>query len=1598
MKTWTQREAHIAAVLEYAKARLPRAEQAAMLTFIQAVYKAAAPDDVVARSVENLYGIALSLWKFAAKRQPGTAKTRVFNPTIEEHGWHTTHTVIQMVNDDMPFLVDSVTGNLAAGGTEVHFVVHPMIDVVRDKDGNRADKNGALRESLIHLEIDRKTSPEVLAALKARIDGILTDVKAAVTDWTVMQGKITEAATGLTKAPKSAKAEDVQETQAFLEWLADYNFTILGYRHYDHSAANSLAVESYGVLRDQNRHIFRKGGDFIAVSDEIRDFLKGPDTMLVTKANVKSTVHRPVHMDYVGVKIFGDKGTVVGEHRFVGLFTSSAYNRRAQTIPYLRQKVARVLARAEFDPASHDGKALTHILETFPRDELFQTPENLLFETALGILYLLERPHARAFLRQDKYGRFVSALVYVPRDLYESNLRNRIEAILCDAYKGEISARHANLSDDVIARWHFIIRTKPDSVPVVNADDINLRIAQVARGWRDQLKEALVDRVGEEKGVVLFDRYNGLFPAIYRDAFSPELAIGDIEKLESIAGPEDVQYNFYRRAEDTDDVLRLKIYHPSRVIPLSDCMPLLENLGFRVIEEFAYDLEFPYGDQIGGCIHNFYLRDPQGTDIVLTDVKQRLEDTLKQATIGAAENDGFNALVLRAGLTWLQVMILRAYARYLRQLNFPYSEDYLRSTLADNPAIVRNLVSQFETRFDPSLDEKARVEATERLQADIQAMLEDVQSLDQDRILRSFRNVVHATLRTNHYQHDRDGNRRPALALKISSRDVKDAPLPQPFAEIFVYAPRVEGVHLRFGSVARGGLRWSDRPEDFRTEVLGLVKAQQVKNAVIVPVGAKGGFYPKQMPKDGDRDAVLAEGVACYKIFISTLLDVTDNLVNNAVVPPQRVVRHDGDDPYLVVAADKGTATFSDYANGLAQDRGFWLDDAFASGGSHGYDHKKMGITARGAWISVERHFRERGVDLANESITVVGIGDMSGDVFGNGMLLSQKIALKAAFDHRHIFLDPAPNEAKSYVERKRLFDLPRSSWMDFDNKLISKGGGVYDRKAKSIVVGSEVAGMLGIEEGSITPNDLIQAILRAEVDLLWIGGIGTYVKAASENNRDVGDRSNDAVRVNGETLRCRVVGEGGNLGFTQAGRIAYAKTGGAINTDSIDNSAGVNCSDHEVNIKILLNGAINDGSLAAKDRDDLLVEMTQDVSALVLDHNYLQSLSITLADAVSTKALDSQSRLLAALEKSVGLNRVIEGLPTDDVLIERQVRNEGLTRPELAIIVSYSKMALKQALLRSSVVDDRYLEADLISAFPEQLGQRFKQAMLNHRLRREIIATVLANQVVNRFGPGFVQAIVEKTECDPADVVRAYVIVRDVYNFSDLWRAIDRLDGQVSSAIQTLLYLDVSEFAAHFVTWVLRRLTADDDIAAVVGRLRPGVEAMIAAPYDVLQGSQFVVLQQKISMYRDQGVDDKLASRIAGLEAHESSGDVAELAAQLGRPVADVAKAYFFVGATMGYNWLRNNAENIASDDHWERLATAAIVDDLFDQQRRLTERLLTGSKTKDGAVVAKAWADANDAVVKRVDTMLAELGNTQITLSKLGYAARHLSAVLLR
>jgi len=1584
------------------------AERAALAErFIRQFFAHVPPDDIVNEQPDNLYGAALTLWGFGQARPAGDAKVRVYNPRPEEHGWRSTHTIVEIINDDMPFLVDSLSAELTSQGFEVYLVIHPIIRVARGAKGKlsklldpESSGDGVARESFMHIQISEQP-PERHQEICDRLQAVLKDVRAAVEDWQKMREKSRETLASLESSPPPLPKPEIGEGVAFMKWIEDDHFTYLGYREYqfegegDAAVAHVLPESGLGILRDEQVSVFDGLRNLGTLPAEVRDFVTEPVLLRCTKANRRATVHRPVHMDTVAVKRFDDKGKVTGERLFIGLFTSTAYSRSPRAIPLLRQKIDHVAERAGFAPSSHDGKALMHILETYPRDELFQIGVDELYDIAVGILNLQERQRIALFVRRDHFERFVSCLVFVPRDRYDTALRLRFQSILAEAYGGDVVAYTTHLSDAALARMHVIIKTTRGKVRDVDLAELEAKLVEAGRSWADRLQQALIEDRGEEQGLRLLHRYAQAFPANYTNQFNEQTAVFDVARIEQAIRTDDLAMNLYRPIEAEDDELRFKIYVNHEPVPLSDILPMLENMGLKVLSEIPYDLH-PAGVGHTVWIHDFAMRTHGGSMIDIPAVKDAFHEAFAKVWHGEIENDGFNKLVLHAGLRAREVLVLRAYCKYLRQAAIPFSQDYMEQTLSQNPAIARLLVDLFLARFAAA---EGKSDDPAALIGQIEAALEGVSNLDDDRIIRRFLNCIESTLRTNAAQKGADGEEKPYLSIKLDSQKLEELPAPRPFREIFVYSPRVEGVHLRFGMVARGGLRWSDRREDFRTEILGLVKAQQVKNAVIVPVGSKGGFVLKRPPApEAGREALLEEGIACYKMFISGLLDITDNLSAGAVVPPAEVARRDGDDPYLVVAADKGTATFSDIANSVSAAYGFWLDDAFASGGSAGYDHKKMGITARGAWECVKHHFRELGKDIQSQDFTVVGVGDMSGDVFGNGMLLSKHICLIGAFNHMHIFVDPTPDPEKSWAERKRLFDLPRSAWSDYDAELISKGGGIFDRKAKSIPVSAEMKRCFGLSADKTTPNELMKAMLKSDVELLWFGGIGTYVKSSHQTSLDAGDRANDAIRIDGRELKAKVVGEGANLGMTQRGRIEYALAGGQCNTDSIDNSAGVDCSDHEVNIKILLGDVVGAGDMTRKQRDNLLVEMTDEVGDLVLRDNYLQSQSISVTNSLGAHLLDRLARFMRTLEKAGRLDRAIEYLPDDETIAERLAAGIGLVRPEISVLLSYSKIALYDEMLSSDLPDDPYVARDLARYFPKPLREKFKNQIAGHRLRREIVATVATNDIVNRAGITFIHEVKEKSGMSSADVARAYMISREVFGMRALYAQIEALDNQVPAAVQTSMLTECGRLIERGTVWFLRHADRPINIQNEVEAFAEEINRIAENLQNVLQDSDREGLSARSSQLTASGVPDSLAQRIAALPLLYAACDIVRIARGASQGGLDVGKAYFAVGSRFGFDWLRRAAGRLPSDSAWDKLAVTAIVDDLYGHQGDLTSRVVNGTKDLgEPDRIIEVWADGRRPLVTRTEQLLGELQTVGTPdLAMLAVANRQLRAMV--
>ncbi len=1584
-------------------------------TFVAHLYGRAAPEDVVDTSPENLYGAALSSWKFIAERTPGQPKIRVFSPKVEEHGWKTSHTVVEIVTDDMPFIFDSVTGALSHAGQQIHIALHPVIALDRDDNGHRtaftsgaADMNwgkGERSESFMHLQINEQSSKAKRKEIEDIVLAATHDVALAVEDWRPMMARADEVTEELDQVKLKDQGDEVMEVVEFLKWLRDDHFTFLGARDYHYvkcDGQDELEIvedSGLGILRDPERNILAGlHGVDTDVSPIIRQFLERPELTLITKTGSRSRVHRQVHMDYIAIKRFDKRNRPIGERRMVGLFTSSAYNRRVRDIPIIRRKVASVIERQGLNMRGHDGKALMHILETYPRDEIFQVDIGLLNDFVASILAIQDRPVIRMFARKDPFERFYSCIIYVPRERHSTELRRDFEQILVSAMNGRISNYYTQVTDNVLARVHIIVGINQSEAqqPEVDFDAIETKLIQAARLWRDDLYDDLIEKYGEETGHRMAENYSQAFSTAYSETFSAALALHDIETIERLNKGANIGLNFYRVIEDADHVVRLKLSHPGVAVPLSDCLPMLENMGLKVIGESPYLIRPSEGEEI--WLQDFLTEDPSGGALDLAELKSKLEGMLEMVWQGKVENDGYNRLVARAGLAWREVVILRAYGKYLRQAAIAYSQTYMEQTLAQHPKIARMLIELFHARFDPAYGGRREVQS-QLLAGKIDDALGDVVSLDEDRILRRYLNLVQSTLRTNYYQPDAEGEPKEYVSLKLDSQQIQELPLPRPFREIFVYSPRVEGVHLRGGRVARGGLRWSDRPEDFRTEVLGLMKAQMVKNAVIVPVGSKGGFVPKHLPPPSDRDAFMAEGIACYQTFIRGLLDITDNLSGQDAVRPAGVLAHDDDDPYLVVAADKGTATFSDIANAIAIEYGFWLGDAFASGGAKGYDHKKMAITARGAWESVKRHFREIGHDIQSQDFDVVGIGDMSGDVFGNGMLLSKHIRLLAAFDHRDIFFDPDPDPAASWKERERLFELPRSSWVDYDEKRISNGGGIFSRSLKSIPLSAEMKNLTGLKQDEATPMELMKALLMAEVDLLWIGGIGTYVKGAGESQSDAGDRANDAIRINGRELRAKAIGEGGNLGMTQLGRIEFALQGGRLNTDATDNSAGVDCSDHEVNIKILIDAIVADGEMTSKQRDRLLQSMTDEVGELVLRDNYLQTQAMTMMQTSGVAELESHARFMRHLERSGRLDREIEFLPDEELLLERRAAGQGLTRPELSVLMAYAKMELYDQLLSSDLTDSEALISDLVKYFPRPLRKQHRAAIIEHRLRAEIIATITANSMVNRLGATLVHEMIAESGETVGEVARAYASAREVFALKAIWSAVEDLDNKVSAELQNEIIQRTAYLTAAATFWFLRNTPAPRSISKAIEVYQPAVETLTGKIDTLLGAVDTKAFKAKTKSYEKQGVPKQLARQIAALDPLASACDIVLVANDTGRPVTEVAQVYFTLGAKLGLDWLRSQAETVEAVDHWDRAAINAVQLDLLVHQRSLTNLVLAdggGKKAKKDDFVAD-WLAAHGDAIERNRQLIGDVQATgSIDISKLSYAAHHVGRLL--
>lgn len=1587
------------------------AEQAQMVTaFVQQYYSNVSVEDLNVRLIEDLYGAMLSHWNLIYQRKPGECKIRIYNPSFEQNGWESAHTIIEVTMDDMPFLVDSLRMEIFREGFSIHFMIHlGGMKLRRDADGHvlevlpmdSSDKS-IRAEAPIYIEIDRQTDPEVLSTLQENLYRVLNDVRSTVEDWPKMRAHMQQALEDLANYPSCLDPDDVAESKFFLSWLLEDHFTFLGCRDYrlvgkgDDVALEVIPGTGMGVLRNESKTTGRR--KLSSLPPEAIELAMSQQVLVISKTNTKATVHRPVYTDYIGVKRFDKDGTPCAEQRFIGLFTSTVYNTHPKDIPFIRRKVALVMQNSKLSPTGHGGKELLDILTTLPRDDLFQATTQELTDLGIAILHIQQRPRIRLFVRRDAYNRFVSCLVYVPREQFNTDLRETMQNILLREFNGTEITFSPLFSESVLARVHYQIRTDPKVPLEYDVKAIEAKLIEAGRTWQDDLRDNLIEYYGEEKGTEYANKYAKAFPASYREDFSVRTAVYDIDHMEKLSLEHPLEMTFYRTLDEVDGrggKLRLKLFQSNNPIALSDVLPMLENMGLRVIEERPHEVTCK-GNHI--WINDFGLVYVQEGQLDVEIVSSIFQEAFARIWMGEVENDGFNRLVLGAQLSWRETVILRAYTKYLRQIGFTFSQAYIEAALAKNTEIVKQLVELFKLRFDPTLQASSSKECA-ALEQKIATNLDAVANLDEDRILRRLLEVIRASVRTNYFQHDEQNRPKFHLSFKLNPAEITDLPLPRPLYEVFVYSPRVEAIHLRAAKVARGGIRWSDRREDFRTEVLGLMKAQQVKNAVIVPYGAKGGFVVKNFPAEATRDAIMNEVIACYQTFMRGLLDITDNIKQGAVIPPNDTVRYDDDDPYLVVAADKGTASFSDIANSISAEYDFWLGDAFASGGSAGYDHKKMAITARGAWESVKRHFRTLGINPDQQDFTVIGIGDMSGDVFGNGMLRSRHIQLLAAFNHMHIFLDPNPDAEKSFAERERLFNLPRSGWDDYDQSILSAGGGVFRRSLKAIPLSAEVKQRFGFTVDTMEPNQLIRALLQAEVDLLWNGGIGTYVKAKTESHMDAGDRSNDAVRVNGEDLRCRVVGEGGNLGFTQLGRIEYALKGGLNYTDFIDNSAGVDCSDHEVNSKILLNGIVASGDMTLKQRNELLFAMTSEVADLVLQDNYCQTRAINLATSQAVIDFQLYKQYLDDLVRDGKIDRELERLPDEKTLLERKASGVSFTRPEIAVLLSYTKMLIKADLLASDVPEDAYLSQALVTAFPKPLREKYHTAMEHHSLRREIIATQLSNYMVNDMGITFTYRMQNETNASVDSILRGYAIAREIFGLEQLIALLENLDYSVPAEVCYQMMAKVVRLVRRSARWFLRGQPGYlQDVSATVKTFQDGIADLNGILSDLLVGNIREQWQSTIQELQQLGVAPAIAIRISDVAVQYTLLDIIDAANTHGFRVKDVATVYFALGNQLELDWLRERITNQAATSYWELLARASLRDDLDIQQRNLTIAVLQGASQAPATQASiDTWAERHEAFLPRWQQLLTELRNApNLEFIMFSVAARQLAELV--
>ncbi|MGN7502937.1 MAG: NAD-glutamate dehydrogenase [Alphaproteobacteria bacterium] len=1581
-----------ASLIKNALASLPKKTSASEKQFIEEFYKQIPSEDVTALPAEEIARIGHIHYEAGLKRG---RKDHIEISHIEKEQDERVvkRTTIDIITDDRPFTLDSIAAELSAQGLIINLSAHASFHVSNNKEKAEyiyKDDQGSVVQGHLHIELNSYVAQTHIAPLKAALKTILRDVKYATEDWQKMRVRLRAAQKSLSQAPTDYPEHEIEEYLNFLEYLYQDNFTFLGYREYKFTGkgkeikSETVKNENWGVLREKAPVYINEDED--GLPPALQMLRKAQPPVNVSKVNKKSTVHRRVPLDAIAIKLFNEKGEVTGEALFIGLFTSVTYSRSIQSIPYLRLKADAVIAKAGYKHGGHNDKALRHILEKYPRDELFQIDIPSLTKICKSILRLQERERIALYTRPDPFGRYISCLVYIPRSRYSTRMRLKFQRILEAELGGECTNYKSQIDDSSLCRVLYTIHHKKRNAPKFDNCEIERKLQEVGKLWRERLTQTLLDNtIYEESYVVeLIARYGEAFPMPYRDQYSLMESIADIAKLEEARKSEDIAVDLYWQPEEdkTPAGWGVKIYSHDKPIALSDMLPIVENAGLRIISEHPVRVRPKDGSKKTYWIHDLTMEptDPELLkETAVYTAKAKTEEALHKLWSGEMENDTLNKLLVSANMDWRDVSILRCYVRYLKQARFPYSQEYIESAITANPKIAAHLIDLFHAWHAPANKKDANMKAAGAALA-IDHALEKVDSYDHDSILRALYTLVDATLRTNFYISTKELAYKPTISIKIDSRKVPFLPEPRPYREIFVYSPRFEGIHLRGDVIARGGLRWSDRNEDFRTEILGLMKAQLVKNAVIVPMGAKGGFVLKKPPKEGGRQAFMDEGVACYKLFIRSLLDITDNRIGKRVVAPKMVMRRDGEDPYLVVAADKGTATFSDIANEISLEYDHWLGDAFASGGSAGYDHKKMGITARGAWESVKRSFRETGRDIQSQDFTVVGVGDMGGDVFGNGMLLSEHIRLQGAFNHLHIFCDPEPDIAKSYKERKRLFDNVMG-WDQYDTKLLSKGGRIYSRHDKLLELTPQIKKAFDIEANKVTPHELMKAMLKADVDLLWFGGIGTYIKSEDESHADASDKANDLIRINGKDVRAKAVGEGANLGVTQRGRIEYAKRGGRINADFIDNSGGVDSSDHEVNIKILLNEVMREENtkLPLKKRNTLLAKMTDDVAKLVLKHNYQQAQAISLAEFKAKEHLQAHAALIDEFESSGVFERELEYLPDAEEIDRRRRAGEGLTRPEIGVLSSYAKIVFTKKLLDSDFLDAPELSYWAVDYFPKAMQKQYRDEILNHRLRREIIATRIANSVINRMGPDFVRSRVIKTGMPPSEVAKAYLIVREAFDLQSLWTRIEALDNVVPAKTQIKAMNAVVELVERETTWLLTKLGKPLDISTDIHSFKTGVNALKKTFETTLTEDEKLRITSRYDALIADGLPEDIAKDIAGLPALGSACDIIRVAIDSTSDIEDAARIFYQIGEVFHLEWLREQAKNLPVNNKWNAEALDGLIDQLYSCQTGLAVHILRSMKPKERKdkhhSFVRTWIDRHEGQAAAVEHVFSEI-----------------------